>query len=41
MPETAPQKSFSGHFKKAAVVSDNVICSEIGRFRLILEKYFP
>nr|CAD2187232.1 unnamed protein product [Meloidogyne enterolobii] len=31
MPETAPQKSFSGHFKKAAVVSDNVICSEIGR----------
>ncbi|CAK5123469.1 unnamed protein product [Meloidogyne enterolobii] len=30
-PENASQKSFSGHFKKAAVVSDNVICSEIGR----------
>ncbi|CAK5118210.1 unnamed protein product [Meloidogyne enterolobii] len=31
VPENAPQKSFSGHFKKAAVVSDNVICSELGR----------
>nr|CAD2204235.1 unnamed protein product [Meloidogyne enterolobii] len=31
VPENASQKSFSGHFKKAAVVSDNVICSEIGR----------
>uniref|UniRef100_A0A915PAJ5 Gamma-glutamyltransferase n=1 Tax=Meloidogyne floridensis TaxID=298350 RepID=A0A915PAJ5_9BILA len=31
MPENAPQKIFSGHFKKASVVSDNVICSEIGR----------
>uniref|UniRef100_A0A915NE72 Uncharacterized protein n=1 Tax=Meloidogyne javanica TaxID=6303 RepID=A0A915NE72_MELJA len=31
MPENAPQKIFSGHFKKAPVVSDNVICSEIGR----------
>nr|CAD2157895.1 unnamed protein product [Meloidogyne enterolobii] len=31
MPENAPQKSFSGHFKKAVVVSDNIICSEIGR----------